>query len=179
MSHLSLIIFKILFLSCLWTVWLWSVKVWISLTLPYFLLLNFLGLQINFIHQNWDISSHYFFMPLSLFFSLLRFSLYICGYDGDLVAKSCLTLVSMDKELARLLCPWDFPGKNTGVGCHFFSRESSRPRDQPHISCIAGGFFTTEPPGKPLYVLSFIACHKSLTFCLFFFILLSLLFLKH
>ena len=19
-----------------------------------------------------------------------------------------------------LLCPWDFPGKNTGVGCHFF-----------------------------------------------------------
>ena len=20
----------------------------------------------------------------------------------------------------RLLCPWDFPGKNTGVGCHFF-----------------------------------------------------------
>ena len=20
---------------------------------------------------------------------------------------------------ARLLCAWDFPGKNTGVGCHF------------------------------------------------------------
>ena len=20
---------------------------------------------------------------------------------------------------ARLLCPWRFPGKNTGVGCHF------------------------------------------------------------
>ena len=20
---------------------------------------------------------------------------------------------------ARLVCPWDFPGKNTGVGCHF------------------------------------------------------------
>ena len=20
---------------------------------------------------------------------------------------------------ARLLCPWEFPGKNTGVGCHF------------------------------------------------------------
>ena len=19
----------------------------------------------------------------------------------------------------KLLCPWDFPGKNTGVGCHF------------------------------------------------------------
>ena len=23
-------------------------------------------------------------------------------------------------QTARPLCPWDFPGKNTGVGCHFF-----------------------------------------------------------
>ena len=30
-----------------------------------------------------------------------------------------------------------------------FSRGSFPPRDQTHISCIAGGFFTTEPPGKP------------------------------
>ena len=30
------------------------------------------------------------------------------------------------------------------------SRGSSPPRDQTCISCIAGGFFTTEPPGKPL-----------------------------
>ena len=22
-------------------------------------------------------------------------------------------------QTTRLLCPWDFPGKNTGVGCHF------------------------------------------------------------
>ena len=29
-----------------------------------------------------------------------------------------------------------------------FSRGSSQPRDQTHVSCIAGGFFTTEPPGK-------------------------------
>ena len=32
----------------------------------------------------------------------------------------------------RLLCPWDFPGKNTGVGCHFllqgiFSTQGSNP----------------------------------------------------
>ena len=25
----------------------------------------------------------------------------------------------------RLLCPWDFPGKNTGVGCHFLLRGGS------------------------------------------------------
>ena len=28
------------------------------------------------------------------------------------------------------------------------SRGSSRPRDRTYISCLAGGFFTTEPPGK-------------------------------
>ena len=30
-----------------------------------------------------------------------------------------------------------------------FSRGSSQPRNQTRISCIAGAFFTTEPPGKP------------------------------
>ena len=30
-----------------------------------------------------------------------------------------------------------------------FFRGSSRPRDWTHVSCLAGGFFTTEPPGKP------------------------------
>ena len=29
------------------------------------------------------------------------------------------------------------------------SRGSSQPRDQNHVSCIAGRFFTTGPPGKP------------------------------
>ena len=24
------------------------------------------------------------------------------------------------QQPTRLLCPWDSPGKNTGVGCHFF-----------------------------------------------------------
>ena len=32
----------------------------------------------------------------------------------------CLTLCDpVDYILARLLCPWDFPGKKTGMGCHF------------------------------------------------------------
>ena len=33
----------------------------------------------------------------------------------------------------RLLCPWDSPGRNTGVGFHFLLQGISRPRDQ---SCI-------------------------------------------
>ena len=61
---------------------------------------------------------------------------------------------------ARLLCPWDYPGKNTGVGCHFLlrkedlpSRGSSQLRDPTCSFCIAGGFFTTEPPEKPLKII--------------------------
>ena len=42
----------------------------------------------------------------------------------------------------ELLCPWDSPDKNTGVGCHSLLQESSQPRDRTHISCIAGEFFT-------------------------------------
>ena len=34
-----------------------------------------------------------------------------------------------------------------------FSRGSSGPRDQTRVSCTAGGFFTTEPHGKPLFWL--------------------------
>ena len=37
-----------------------------------------------------------------------------------LVSKSSPTLVqTQGLQAARLLYPWDFPGKNTGVGCHF------------------------------------------------------------
>ena len=36
---------------------------------------------------------------------------------------------------ARLLCPWNFPGKNIGVGCHSFSRGPSWPRGQTSVSC--------------------------------------------
>ena len=33
------------------------------------------------------------------------------------------------------------------------SRRSSRPRDQTHVFCITGGFFTAEPEGMPLYIV--------------------------
>ena len=39
-----------------------------------------------------------------------------------LVAKSCLTLCDPMDSNARLFCPWDSLGKNTGVGCHFLLR---------------------------------------------------------
>ena len=41
-----------------------------------------------------------------------------------LVAQSCLTLCNPHGlQPTRLLCPWDSPGKNTGVGCHSLLQE--------------------------------------------------------
>ena len=43
-----------------------------------------------------------------------------CDLNYCLVAKLCLALLRpYGLQPTRLLCPWDFPGKNTGVGCHF------------------------------------------------------------
>ena len=59
-----------------------------------------------------------------------------------------------------LLCPWNFPGKNTGVGAISSSRESSQPRDGiciSCISCIGSGFFTTSATWEATVSLNFIA----------------------
>ena len=42
----------------------------------------------------------------------------------------------------RLLCPWNCPGKNIGVGCRSFLQGIFLTRDQTWFSCIAGRFFT-------------------------------------
>ena len=49
-----------------------------------------------------------------------------------LVAQSCPTLCAHALQPVRLLCPWDSPGKNTGVGIHSllqgtFSTQGSNP----------------------------------------------------
>ena len=56
-------------------------------------------------------------------------------------------------EPARLLCPWDFPGKNTQVGCHallqgVFPTQGSNPRPSCPLLCQAGSL-PVVPAGKP------------------------------
>ena len=55
---------------------------------------------------------------------------------------------------ARLLCPWDSPGKNTGAGCHFLLLGNllspGMEPAPPATLALAGEFISTEPPGKPL-----------------------------
>ena len=61
-------------------------------------------------------------------------------------ACMCAQLFSHVQLCARLFCPRDSPGKDTGVGCHFL-----RPGTEPMSSvslASAGRFFTTVPPVK-------------------------------
>ena len=44
----------------------------------------------------------------------------------------------------------------------FFSRQSSWPRDRTRVSWIADGFFTPEPPGKPLHTDTHTHTHTQL-----------------
>ena len=54
-----------------------------------------------------------------------------------LVSKLCPTLLQfLGLEPSRLLCAWDFPDKNTRVGCHFLFQGYSWLRDRTCGSCI-------------------------------------------
>ena len=43
----------------------------------------------------------------------------LISFTMDKLDQSCQTLRPHRQQPTRLLCPWDSPGKNTGVGCHF------------------------------------------------------------
>ena len=47
-------------------------------------------------------------------FFLINFLMHACLITSVLSDSSN----TMDCSPPRLLCPWDSPGKNTGVGCH-------------------------------------------------------------
>ena len=98
------------------------------------------------------------FFNKSMSYSYLRYT------EWNVCTQSCLTLLlPFGLQPTRLLCPWNFPGKNTkvsshsllqntGVGCHFllqglFLTQGSNP-------CLlhwAGKFFTIAPFEKGEY----------------------------
>ena len=87
-----------------------------------------------------------------------------------LVAKSCQTpFQPQGLQPIRVLCPWDFPSKNTGVGCHVFLLGISLDRelnacllhwqaDSLSLSCRGspslhlGCFFPVIPPPSHLFL---------------------------
>ena len=73
-----------------------------------------------------------------------------------LVAQSCLTLCDpVDYSLPVSSVHGISQARILEWVAISFSRESSQPKDQickTCVSCLAGGFLTTEPPGKPVFV---------------------------
>ena len=51
----------------------------------------------------------------------------------------------------RLLCPWDFQPEYWSGLPFLFPGDLHDPGIKPQSPALAGTFFTTEPPGKPLY----------------------------
>ena len=115
---------------------------WINLGTPEALLLEFSGtIPINS-------SSSFSKGGRGVETSKSGFMLFVtCCY---LVTKLCPTLLQPHGlQPTMLLCPWDYPGKSTGVGCHFLLQGIFLTQGLNRVPCLAGRFFTTEPPGKP------------------------------
>ena len=73
----------------------------------------------------------------------------LSDFTHSLILKYVMCSVVHAQQLSRVrhfATPWTvahkvplsigFPSKNTGVGCHFFPRGSSQPRDRTCVSCI-------------------------------------------
>ena len=64
-------------------------------------------------------------IPLYCILSLNYFIKHLININKMFIACCQVTSVVSDsvrpqrRQPTRLLCPWDSPGKNTGVGCHF------------------------------------------------------------
>ena len=87
--------------------------------------------------------------------SLFHAAIYLCVYmlSHSVVSDS---LQSHGPQFTRLLCSWDSPGKNTGVGCHFllqriFLTQGSNPHLLSFLHWQTGFFFfflPLAPPGE-------------------------------
>ena len=59
------------------------------------------------------------------------------------------SLQPLGLQPARLLFTWDFPGKNTGVGCHFLLQVDLSDLEIEPKSPALAEFFTSEPSVNP------------------------------
>ena len=93
--------------------------------------------------------------PLVSFYNLL-FLLF-------LVAKSCPTLCNpVDCSSPGSFCPLDFPGKNTGVGCHFLLQGICPTQGSKlHLLHWQVGSL---PPGKPSRHVEDLECFNCFSF---------------
>ena len=83
-----------------------------------------------------------------LIFTVFGFTLCHCCS----VAKLCPTATPWTIALKAPLCPWTFPGKNTGVGCHFLPRGPSWPRDWTASPSLQADSLPLSHQGSPYLV---------------------------
>ena len=80
--------------------------------------------------------------------------------DGTGIWTHCTCMLSHFSHVQLFVTPMDWSPPHSSIHGVFqarilewvvisFFRGSSLPSDQTHVSCLAGGFFTAEPPGKP------------------------------
>ena len=69
--------------------------------------------------------------------SLHRFIHYQHVFLGCVCSVVSDSLRPHGLQPVRLLCPWDSPGKNTGVGCHVLLQGIFPPKDQTRISFVS------------------------------------------
>ena len=71
---------------------------------------------------------HYLYNLSSIFLLMIAFLQFLFFFNASvrllLLLLLCRSVVSNSvrpqrRQPTRLPCPWDSPGKNTGVGCHF------------------------------------------------------------
>ena len=74
---------------------------------------------------------HFHFASVSLKYIIIE----LLDLEDESVSHSVMpnSLQPHGLQPTRLLCSWDFPGKDIGIGCHFLLTQ---------ISCTADRFFT-------------------------------------
>ena len=91
------------------------------------------------------------------FFFMAEWSSIICMHVSGVCVCSVMSDSVQPRGLqpARLLCPWDSPGKNTGVGCHVLLQGTFPTQGlNPCFLCLLrwqAGSLPLAPPGKPMY----------------------------
>ena len=97
-------------------------------------------------------------MPETILSNLYVLShLIVWDYSQHVCVLSLFSCVGLGTP-ARWLCPWNFPGKNTGVGCHaLLPGDLPDPEDElESLSCIDWGFFTSGATREaPVIILNY------------------------
>ena len=97
--------------------------------------------HIFFIHSSVDGDLHCFHVLAMVNSAAMKIEVHTCSVMSD-------SLQPHRRLPTRFLCPWDYPGKNTGVGCHFLLQGIFLTEGLKLHLLHWQEYCTTEPSGK-------------------------------